>query len=668
MENFDFEGWATKNDLLCSDGRIIRKDAFKHCDGETIPLVWNHDHTDPYRIIGHALLENRDEGVYAYCRFNDTELGKTARIYVEHGDIKSLSIYANQLKQQGPNVIHGVIREVSLVLAGANPGASIQAVMKHGEDAESEDEVIIYTGERFAINHADGASEYSEDTTYNNENTEKEDSMEHTEEMQEKTIEDVLNTFTEEQKEAMYAIIGQMIEDGDIVEHADTDDTKKEEKEETKDDEDMTIAEIFDTLTKVQKTAVYALIGQALEEKEEEETSEKTKGGNEEMKHNVFETEVPAKSNVLSHADQAEILDIAKSSNVGSLKKAIEIFAEAHPDSLAHGYDPEEIGILFPDYKDVHPGAPELIERDQKWVQSVLKKAHKSPVSRVRTRHADARAKELKARGYNNREEEKALAGNLKLLMRTFDPQTVYVRDELHRDDIQDIQDFDVVAYQKTVMKHLLEERVALAALVGDGLEDTDNDKIHDNHIMPVWLDDELYTIHTDVDIEAAKAELQGTETGAHFGENYIYAEAVITAALYAREKYRGKGQLDMFCTPHLLNVMLLARDLNGRRIYESTADLAKALNVNEIHTVEQFEGLTRTTDDGDVKKLLALFVNMANYQFGCAKGGEITSFDDFDIDFNQFKYLMETRLSGALTEVCAAIALEEPVTDETGL
>jgi hypothetical protein len=665
MEEFDFDGWATKNDLMCSDGRIIRKDAFKHCDGETIPLVWNHDHTDPYRIIGHALLENRDEGVYAYCRFNDTDLGRTAKIYVEHGDIKSLSIYANQLKQQGPNVVHGVIREVSLVLAGANPGASIQNVIKHGDDVESEDEAYIYTGEEISIFHSD-----KEVVTENIVEDEKEDSMEHSEEKQGMSIENVIDTFTPEQMSALYALLGQAITtDEETVAHADAEEKKAEKKEEKKeekeekDDENMTIAEIFDTLTEIQKTAVYALIGQALEEKEKEEENEKSKGGNEEMKHNVFDAEVTTKSNTLSHADQAAILEIAKSSNVGSLKKAIEIFAAENADSLAHGYDPEEIGVLFPDYKDVHPGAPELVERDQKWVQTVLKKAHKSPVSRVRTRHADARANELKARGYNNREEEKALAGNLKLLMRTFDPQTVYVRDELHRDDIQDIQDFDVVAYQKTVMKHLLEERVALAALVGDGLEDTDKDKIHDNHIKPVWLDDELYTIHADVDIEAAKLELQGDETGAHFGENYIYAEAVITAALYAREKYRGKGQLDMYCTPHMLNVMLLARDLNGRRIYESINDLAKALNVNEIHTVEQFEGLTRTTKEGKTKKLLALFVNMANYQFGCAKGGEITSFDDFDIDFNQFKYLMETRLSGALTEIASAIALEEPVT-----
>ena len=621
MENFDFEGWATKNDILCSDGRIIRKDAFKHCDGETIPLVWNHDHNDPYRIVGHALLENRDEGVYAYCRFNDTELGKTARIYVEHGDIKSLSIYANQLKQQGPNVIHGVIREVSLVLAGANPGASIQNVIKHGEDVESEDEVLIFTGEEFTMSHAETLENVKEE---------------------ENNMTDV------EMKEGME------------MNHAEAEEKKVEETNA----DDETIADVFNTFTEKQKTVVYALIGQAIEDYENN-TAKHSEGGNDDMKHNVFDNDAPQQESVLSHADQAAILELAKNSTVGTFKRAMEIYVAEHGDSLAHGID--DIEALFPDYKDVHAGAPELIERDQAWVSTVLKKVHKSPVSRVRVRQADARAKELTAKGYTNREEQKALSGNLKLLMRTFDPQTIYRRDELHRDDIVDITDFDVVAYQKNVMKHNMEETIALAALVGDGREDTDKDKIHENHIMPVWKDEELFTIHCDVDIEAAKEELQGSDTGVHFGENYIYAEAIITAALYAREKYKGKGQPDMYCTPHLLNVMLLARDLNGRRIYDSADDIKKVLNVGEIHTVEQFEGLTRTTEEGETKKLLALFVNMANYQFGCTKGGELTTFEDFDIDFNQYKYLMETRLSGALTEIYSAIALEEPVETEAG-
>ena len=595
---YDFKGWATKNDLKCSDGRIIRRDAFKHCDGLTVPLVWNHDHTDPYRVIGHALLENREDGVYAYGSFNDTDLAKTAKIYVQHGDITQLSIYANQLKQQGPNVLHGAIREVSLVLAGANPGAYIESVMVHGE--ESDEEAVIFTGEDISLCHAE-KEEIKED-------------------------------------EEMAA------------------EAKKPEApaEETK---EKTVKDVFDTLNEEQKTVVYAMIGQALEMKDEDDEEDNN------MKHNAFDNEEVVTGGVLTHADQENILALAKSSAVGSLRAAMDIYAQEN-GSLAHGWDAEDIAALFPDYKDVHPGAPELLERDQSWVGLVMRKAHKSPISRVRTRQADARAAELRAKGYTDRNVAKSLSGNLKLLMRTTDPQTVYRRDELHRDDIIDITDFDVVAYQKVVMKHNLEEDIALAALVGDGREDTDPDKIHENHIRSIWHDDDLYTIHADVDIAAAKAELQGTDTGANFGDNYIFAEAIITAALYAREKYKGKGQLDFFCTPHLLNVMLLARDLNGRRIYDSKADLAKALNVGEIHTVEQFEGLTRETEDGDLKKLLGIFVNMANYQFGCTKGGEITNFEDFDIDFNKYKYLMETRLSGALTEVYSAIALEEPVTE----
>lgn len=602
MSEFDFSGWATRNDVKCSDGRTIRKDAFKHNDGQTVPLVWNHSHNDPLNVLGHALLENREEGVYAYCTFNDTESGRNAKVLVEHGDVTALSIYANQLKQQGGNVLHGAIREVSLVLAGANPGAFIDSIIKHGE--ESDEEAIIYTGEDIVLSHADDKKAKEDDA------------------------------MAEEEKNS--------------------NETEKEE----------TVQDVLDTLSEKQKNVVYALIGEALENGADE-TKDESEGGEKEMKHNVFDKEERNETGVLSHADQESIISLAKSSAVGSLKAAMEIYLDDNKDTLAHGID--EIENLFPDYKDVHPGAPELIERDQSWVGLVMRKAHKSPVSRVRTRQADARANELRAKGYTDREVAKSLSGDIKLLMRTTDPQTVYRRDELHRDDVIDITDFDVVAYQKTVMRHNLEEDIALAALIGDGREDTDQDKIHETHIRSIWNDEELYTIHTDVDIEAARAELQGTNTGANFGENYIYAEAIITASLYAREKYKGKGQLDFFCTPHLLNVMLLARDLNGRRIYDSKSDLAKALNVGEIQTVEQFEGKVRTTTDGAQKKLLGIFVNMGNYQFGSTKGGEITNFEDFDIDFNKYKYLMETRLSGALTEIYSAIALEEPVSESTG-
>lgn len=382
------------------------------------------------------------------------------------------------------------------------------------------------------------------------------------------------------------------------------------------------------------------------------------------MYTNVFDRSENQNANVLSHADEEEIIKLAKS-NTGSLKAAIEMFAEDHKDTLAHGID--SVDYLFPDYKDVHPGAPELLERDRGWVDQVLAKAHKSPVSRVRTKQVDARAKDIRAKGYKNRESQKTISANVKVLMRTTDPQTVYRRDELHRDDVIDITDFDVVAYQRNIMKRNLEEDIALAALVGDGREDTDPDKIHEDHIRPVWTDDDLYTIKAPVDLDAMKTKLQGTNTSANFGEEYIFTEAVISAALYAREKYKGKGTPDFYCTPRTLNTMLMARDLNGRRIYANRQELATILDVGNIYTAEQFEGLEREDKDGHKFALLGLFVNMSNYQFGCAKGGEITSFDDFDIDFNTFKYLMETRLSGALTEVNSAIALEKPVAGAGG-
>ena len=608
MDNFDFSGWATRANLKCSDGRIIRPDAFKHNDGQKVPLVWNHRHGDPSEVLGHALLENRGDGVYAYCKFNDTESGKTAKLLVQHGDVDQLSIYANQLKQQGPNVIHGNIREVSLVLAGANPGAFIDSEsIKHGEG--SEEEGIIYTGEYISLEHS-GLGEYS----------------------------------TKEPKEEVK----------DELKHAEEEKMNENKKSEG----EKTIADVFDTLNEEQKDVVYFMIGQALEEAGVEDDYE---GGNEDMKHNVFDTD-ERQGNVLTHSDQGTIIEMAKSPSIGSLQHAMEIYAE--DNALQHGID--EIETLFPDYQLTNPGAPEMLERDQTWVGVVMNKAHKSPISRIRTRQADARAAELRAKGYK-KGAQKTLSANLKLLSRTTDPQTVYRKDELHRDDIIDITDFDVVEYQYGLMRRNLEEDIAMAILIGDGREDVDPDKISEDHIRSIWHDDELYTIHTDVDINAAKAELQGSDTSKHFGDNYVYAEAIITAALYAREKYKGSGNLDFFCTPHLLNVMLLARDLNGRRIYDSKSDLAAALNVGAIYTVEQFEGKTRTTEESKTKKLLGLFVNMADYQIGSTKGGEITRFNQFDIDFNKEKYLLETRLSGALTKVYSAIALEEPVTPGVG-
>ena len=595
-KKFDFSGWATKANIKCSDGRVISPSAFKDMDGATVPLVWGHNHSDPMCVLGNAVLEHHDEGVYTYGTFNDTEQGRNAKTLVEHGDVVSLSICANKLKQDGDIVMHGIIREVSLVLAGANPGAFIDSVIMHGEES---DEAIIYTGEDIVLNHAD-----------------------------------------EEKKE----------------------DEKVENKKSTNNENEKTVAEVFDTLTEEQKNVVYALIGMAMEDNENDEDGDNAddEGGNS-MKHNVFDKE--ENMDVLTHADQEDIIALAKSNNVGSLRTAMRIFAEERGDTLEHGIT--SIETLFPEYKDVKPGAPELITRDQTWIDSVLGKAHKSPISRIRTRQADARGADIRGKGYQ-KGKEKGFIGNLTLLNRTTDPQTIYVKDKLERDDIVDITDFDVVDYQYRVMRMALNEELATAIMIGDGREAGDEQKIYETHVRPIWKDDELYTIHADVDIAAARAELQGTNTAANFGDNYVYAEAIITAALYAREKYKGSGSLDFYCTPHLLNVMLLARDLNGRRIYESKSDLAAALNVNTIHTVEQFEGKVRTDSKNKQKKLLGIFVNMTDYQIGSTKGGQITNFEDFDIDFNQYKYLMETRVSGALTKIQSAIVLEEPVIAES--
>ena len=638
--DYDFSGWATRANMKCSDGRTIMKDAFIDNDGTQVPLVWNHQHNDAHNVLGHALLKNMDEGVYAYCKFNNSESGKMGKEMVRNGDVNQLSIYANQLKQQGGNVIHGAIREVSLVLAGANPGAYIDSIMCHGDG--SGDEGIIYTGEDIVLAHSeDDNSDEDESIAHAGYNTSKN---------------------TESTKK----------EDKNMEE-------SKEKKNETPEKE-KTVKDVFDTLTEEQKTVVYALIGQALEDaglSDEDETDDEneddmkhSEGGSDSMYTNVFDRDSAQQANVLTHADQEEILKMAKAPGM-TLKSAIEAFANDHKDTLAHGFESSEVGRLFPDYKDVYPGAPELLERDHDWVNQVLTKAHKSPVSRVRTKQIDARAAEIRAKGYSKREKEKTISANMKVLMRTTDPQTIYFRDALHRDDIVDITDFDVVAYQRNVMKRNLEEEVARAALIGDGRQDTDQDKISEDHIRPVWKDADLYTIKAFVDVDGMKTKLQGTNTGANFGDEYIKTEAIIAASLNAREKYKAKGVPDFYCTPHLLNTMLLARDLNGRRIYESADDLAKVLRVNNIYTVEQMEGLSREADPakseetGKKFNLLGIFVNMANYQFGSTKGGEITSFEDFDIDFNQYKYLMETRLSGALTDVYSAIALEQPVAAE---
>ena len=603
VEACDFSGWATRNDLKCSDGRIIRRDAFKDNDGIKVPLVWNHQHNSPSDVLGHAWLENRPEGVYAYGFFNDTADGEIAKVLVKHGDISALSIYANRLQQAGSDVIHGCICEVSLVHKGANPGAFIDSMITHGE--MSDNEAVIYTGLPLCLSHSD-KKESSNEEKNDKEGTSKMDEKKNeSKNNSEKTVGDVINSMSEEQKNVMYALIAQAMDD-----------------ENENDDE------------------------------EEKPT----------MKHNVFDNDKLEKENVLSHSDQKDIISLAKSNSVGSLRTAMDIFADENPDSvLAHGIN--GIETLFPDYKDVRPGAPEMLTTDQGWVNKVLSKVHKSPISRIRTRQADIRSiEDLRAKGYK-KGSQKTFVGNFNLLHRTTDPQTVYVKSKLDRDDIIDIQDFDVVKYLYNVDRMNLNEELATAIMIGDGRDVGADGKIAEDKIRPIWLDDELYTIHTDVDINGMRTTLQGTNTSANFGENYIYAESVIQALLYAREKYKGSGTPDFYCTPHLVNIMLLARDLNGRRIYDKVSDLADALNVGEIITAEQFEGKTRTTSDSKTKKLLGLMVNLSDYSLGANKGGEITHFTDFDIDFNQEKSLLETRCSGANTRVLSAIALEEDVT-----
>ena len=604
MKKYDFSGWATRNNLRCSDGRTICKDAFKANDGQTVPLVWNHQHNEPFNVLGHALLENRSDGVYAYCTFNDTESGRAAKQLVEHGDVSALSIYANQLRQQGSNVLHGMIREVSLVLAGANPGAFIESVLSHGE--ESDEEAVIYTGETILM---------------------------HSDEQEEET------------------------------------DMNENPKKKGKPEDEETVADVFNTLTEKQKTVVYALIGQALEDQNGGDDDDEEEGNR--MKHNVFDMDTEPTGSYLSHADEESIINMAKATNVGSFQTAMQIFAdenglELQHDAVSSGFartGDGNIYNLFPEYKEVRPGAPELITNDQGWVKTVMNKVHKSPISRIRTSQVDIRNIDtLRAKGYQTGK-QKTQMGNFTLVRRTTDPQTVYVKNALHRDDIVDITDFDYVDYLYNINRAMLDEELATAIMLGDGRSDESADKIAPEHIRPIWLDDELYTIHRDLDMSTVTSEIQGVNSTATFGSNYLTAEAMVNTVLYARETYKGSGTPDMYITPHMLNVMLLARDINGRRIYSSKAELASSLNVGEIYTAEQFVNKTRTTSNNKTKKLLALIVNLADYSLGATKGGEVTHFTQFDIDFNQEKSLLETRVSGALTRVYSAIAIEEDVT-----
>ena len=564
MKKYDFSGWATKNNLKCSDGRTIMRDAFKHNDGQTVPLVWNHQHNDPLNVLGHALLENRESGVYAYCKFNDTEAGKNAKMLVEHGDVTALSIYANQLKQKGGNVEHGVIREVSLVLAGANPGAFIDSILRHGE--ASDEEGVIYTGERLVLIHADEENQ--------NEKKEEDKKMA---EGKERTVQDVVDSMTEEQRNVMYALIGQALEGADV------------------------------------------------------KHSDEYENGGEEMKHNVFENENALQANdTLTHAEMEAILRDAK--RYGSLKESC----------LQHGIDHiDEPGYLFPEFKNLNR-EPEFVGRDMGWVGKVMSGVHRTPFSRIKSLQADIREEDARALGY--------MKGNLKkeevftLLKRTTDPQTVYKKQKLHRDDVLDITDFDVVAFVKREMRMMLEEEIARAILVGDGRLPDSDDKIMETHIRSIANEEELYAIHHEVTVsDKNDAEAKAKE--------------MIRAALRARKDYKGSGEPTLFCSEAVLTEMLLLEDANGRVIYDSVAKLATAMRVKEIVTVPVMEGATNVAK---TKNVLGIIVNLRDYNVGADKGGQVSMFEDFDIDYNAQKYLIETRCSGALIKPFSAIVLEE--------
>ena len=645
LENYDFSGWATKNDILCTDGRTIRKGAFKDNHNKVVPLVWGHCHDDPTNVLGHALLINKDEGVYMYGKFNNTPKGQHAKQAVVDRDVTHLSIYANKLQQKGGDVLHGDIKEVSLVLAGANIGALIDVpVIEHGEDEPFE--ATIYFDEPIVLAHSD-------------------------------------TNETEEEE---------------VIEHASENADESEEKEEKEDmaeeaRNDKTIEEIIDSMDEDQKELMYYMVSEALdsnggesEGEEEGETAEHSEEGEDNtMAYNVFDEESRVeKNNVLTHSDVENILDLAKNRSVGTFKNAMSIYAEEHDIALQHDdgdtpawFPPKKVGgfiqtpqqtgdltveALFPDYKDIGQPWNNILTNDQGWIGKVMAGVHKSPISRIRTGQVDIRNIEaLRARGYQKGAYKKE-TGNFKLVRRTTDPQTIYVKNALHRDDIVDITDFDYVQYLYNIDKMMMNEELATAILFGDGRDDGDEDKIFPEHIRPIWLDDELYTRHFDLDMEAARETIQGSETDSYFSENYIRSEAFIEKCLYTREDHKGTGTPDMFIHPHELNVMLLARDRNGRRIYDNVNDLKAAFNVANIYTCEQMINKVRKDGSNVKHKLLALFVNLSDYTVGSTKGGELTHFTQFDIDFNQEKSLLETRLSGALTKVYSAIAIEEVV------
>ena len=573
---YDFSGWATKNNIKCSDGRTILRDAFKHNDGQTVPLVWNHQHNESANVLGHAVLENREEGVYAYCTFNDTEAGKNAKLLVEHGDVTALSIYANQLKQNGSNVMHGTIREVSLVLAGANPGAFIDSIIRHGEFCE--DEAVIYTGENLSLEHADQKPSDKDDKAGEDD---KGDGK--VEGNKQKTIKDVVDSMSEEQKNVLYALVGQALEGKEMAQSA------------------------------------------------IEENNNIEDGGEQEMKHNVFEGKETDKKDVLSHDAMETIFKDAK--RYGSLKESFL----AHADQ----YGIKDIEWLFPDAKNVNM-PPDFIKRDDSYVQKVMRGVHHVPFSRIKSMHADITADQARAKGY--------IKGKLKkeevftLLKRTTSPTTIYKKQKLDRDDVVDITDFDVVAWLKMEMRMMLDEEIARAILVGDGRLSSDDDKINEMCIRPIATDADLYCVKAKVSVAAAATEDE-------------IAKAFIRTVIKSRKEYKGSGSPTLFTTEDVLTNCLLLEDKNGRIIYDTVEKLATALRVKEIVTVEVMEG-AKTKVEEQEKPLMALMVNLVDYYVGADKGGAVNMFDDFDIDYNQQKYLMETRCSGALVKPFSAIAV----------
>ena len=657
MDNFDFSGWATRNDLKCSDGRTIRKDAFKHNDGQKVPLVWNHQHNEAFNVLGHALLENRNEGVYAYCTFNDSESGRNAKELVEHGDITALSIYANHLKQDGGNVLHGDIREVSLVLAGANPGALIENVITHGDT--SEDEAVIFTGEEISLAHED----YDEDVlstltedqrsavnflisqALKNEGKE-DDSNTVSHADGEETIADVWNTLSEKQKNVIYFIIANLTNDGEMSQSdANADFMSHADGEET-------ISDVWNTLNEKQKNVVYFIIAKLTEDGEmsqsdtnngENNQNEESEGGENIM--NVFEQNGQQQNNnTLSHADMETILNDAK--RLGSLKEAFLAHAEGDIEystkTATYGIDGAD--WLFPEATNLNP-TPSFIQRNMDWVQKVMRGVHHSPFSRIKSVFADITEDEARAKGY--------IKGKLKknevftLLKRTTTPTTIYKKQKMDRDDLIDITDFDVVAWLKGEMRMMLDEELARAFLVGDGRLSSSDDKINELNIRPIWTDDDLFTIKKLVEVELASAS-----------ESDI-AKEFIRSVIKSRKDYKGSGNPVLYTTEDLVTDCLLLEDTTGRVIYDSVSKLASVLRVSDIVTVPVMEGLTRTTTEGKTRNLLGIIVNLADYNVGADKGGAINMFEDFDIDYNQQKYLIETRCSGALTKPYSAIALE---------